>query len=138
MTNTEQTTIQQVTHFARVLIRTIAHHGGNQKVYVQSDGTLRIVARSVSEASMMVSRAGHYGNLKLEDIADTYQIRFWGTDLVGTYLTRWDPARQGIDRSTGMLVDQSSPELVHPHKHICGHCGQQPLHHVRSCPNKRH
>jgi len=141
MTNTQQTTddpTYQVRRFAHVLIRTIAHHGGKEKVFVQADGTLRVVARSVAEASVMIHRAEHYGQVKLSEIADVYQVRFWGTDLVGTYPTVATPTRPGVDVRTGMIIDQSSPELVSPWRYTCGHCGQQPLHHTSTCPNRRH
>lgn len=137
MTNTTNDA-DKIRRFAYVLTRTIAHHGGREKVFVQPDGTLRLVANSAAAAGVMITRAEHYGDVKLADIADVYQVRFRGTDLVGTYPTSKDPARPGIDPRTGMVVDQSSPELVYPWKHVCGHCRQEPLRHVRNCPNRRH
>jgi hypothetical protein len=135
MTNTAQADLHT---FAQAMTLVAKRNSESMKICIQEDGTLRIVCANVSLARITMSRTERATGVNLKDLVDTFQLRFWGTDLVATYQVVFDASNPSVQSSTGMLIDQSSPELVCPANHRCQECGQVPLHHRRGCSNKRH
>jgi hypothetical protein len=141
MTNTTTPQPYPVDHpiwrYAQAMRIIAERHGDRIKVFVQYDGTLRVVASSVSLAKITMNRVEHATDLRLADIIDTFQVRFTGSELYATYQVTHDPSDPQYQPGTGMLMDRSSPELVYPWRYQCPDCGQQPRHHTRACPNRR-
>lgn len=117
-------------------------HGLKPNAYIQSDGILRIVTKSVADASILITRAetalsntlGH----EVRFTAKKYEVRFFKTKLVGVYPTnlgRSSFAYEEIDHSTGAIIAGTSHELIRGYRYQCASCGQQPLHHTSRCKN---
>jgi hypothetical protein len=126
-----------ITRLATAVQRIATRDHEQIKVYIQEDGTLRLAARSVAHAKVVIDRAERATGLKLEDLSEFLEIRFWGTDLIGcyrTHFTRDVPADEC--RQSRMVKHRSSIELVE--RKPCTICGQQPLHHTPRCKNRRH
>ncbi|RLK22651.1 hypothetical protein DER29_0489 [Micromonospora sp. M71_S20] len=94
---------------------------GHMKTFVQPDGTLRIVAKSVAAARVVMDRAFRATGLSETDLPE-FEVRIWRTGHVlrfPTTLPVWDVARRvyvnpltgeawpaglRLDRRTGAIV----------------------------------
>lgn len=105
MTTTQNLTTEPVHIIAHTINNTQA--APKVKAFVQHDGTLRIVAQSVSAASIAIGRAFRATRLH-ETIIDRFEVRFRGTQDVATY-----PVTQPVYRNgqyVNPLNDKAWPE----------------------------
>jgi hypothetical protein len=114
--------------------------GLKPNAYIQKDGTLRLVTKSVAEASILITRAetalSNTLDYEVRFTAKQYEVRFFKTNLIGTYPTNFSRnsfAYEEIDCGTGAVIEGTSDELIRGYRYQCACCGQQPLQHTSRC-----